>query len=117
MSTVISTFKFKRGTAERWKEVNPILQAGEPGFEIDSHKLKIGDGITPWKDLPYIEGKTELINFTSSADFPEIGNPNILYKASDELSLYQFNLETNSYEKISDGKGIDNITIINGGRA
>ena len=62
-STVISTFKFKRATEERWEEVNPILEQGEPGFVYDKNKLKIGDGINSWKDLQYInfpieDGKT-----------------------------------------------------------
>jgi hypothetical protein len=46
-----------------------------------------------------------------------IGDENIIYKAEKELSLYQFNADTHEYEKISDGKGIDDITIINGGNA
>jgi hypothetical protein len=118
MATVINTtFKLKRGTAARWAEVNPILEQGEPGFVYDSNRLKIGDGITPWNDLPYIEGKTEVANFEISSEFPTVGDPNIIYKAANELSLYQYNAETQLYEKLSDGKGIDNITIINGGIA
>lgn len=32
---------------------------GEPGFVIDKNKLKIGDGATAWKDLPYFgDGKS-----------------------------------------------------------
>lgn len=55
MATVISTtFKLKRGTAARWQELNLVLSAGEPGFELDTYRLKIGDGETAWNDLPYI---------------------------------------------------------------
>ena len=55
MATVISTtFKLKRGVAARWQELNYVLSAGEPGFEIDTYRLKIGDGETAWNDLPYI---------------------------------------------------------------
>lgn len=50
--------QLKRGTAERWYTVNPILAIGEPGFVYDANKLKIGDGVTPWNELPYIEGST-----------------------------------------------------------
>ena len=46
--------QLKRGTAERWYTVNPILAIGEPGFVYDDNKLKIGDGVTPWNKLPYI---------------------------------------------------------------
>lgn len=116
-NVVNTTFKLKRGTAARWAEVNPILEQGEPGFVYDSNLLKIGDGVTPWNDLPYIQGKSEVVNFSTPEDFPLIGDSNIIYKASRELSLYQFNPETNAYEKLSDGKGIDDITIINGGNA
>lgn len=49
-----TTFKLKRGTAAKWLENNPILAEGEPGFELDTNKLKIGDGITSWRNLPYI---------------------------------------------------------------
>lgn len=49
-----SIFKLKRATAARWVELNPILEQGEPGFEYDHKKLKIGDGFTPWNSLPYV---------------------------------------------------------------
>ena len=34
--------------------MNPILAAGEMGFEIDNNRLKIGNGITAWNSLPYV---------------------------------------------------------------
>ena len=118
MATVINTtFKLKRGTAARWAEVNPILETGEPGFVYDTNRLKIGDGITHWNDLPYIDGKRSVEDFDYVEDFPTIGDESIIYKASKDLSLYQFNAETKTYDKISDGKGIDDISIINGGKA
>lgn len=49
-----TTFKVKRGSADRWKELNPILAAGEPGCELDTNQLKIGDGKTAWINLPYV---------------------------------------------------------------
>lgn len=55
MATVISTtFRLKRGLAARWQELNLVLDPGEPGFELDTYRLKIGDGKTAWNDLPYI---------------------------------------------------------------
>lgn len=117
-ATTTTTFKFKRGTAARWAELNPVLEAGEPGFVYDTNQLKIGDGKTSWNDLPYItDMATDLMNFELSTDFPAIGNENIIYKASKEQSLYQFNAITGLYEKLSDGKGVDDIKLINGGRA
>lgn len=47
-------FQMKRGRAKAWAKYNPILLNGEPGYEIDTHKMKVGDGRTPWRWLPYI---------------------------------------------------------------
>ena len=49
-----SKFYFKRGKAASWAEKNVLLGPGEPGFEIDTGRLKIGDGIRTWNDLPYL---------------------------------------------------------------
>ena len=46
--------QIRRDTKARWAELNPILAAGEMGFEIDNNRLKIGNGITAWNSLPYI---------------------------------------------------------------
>jgi hypothetical protein len=46
--------QFKRGTAKAFYDVNPVLLYGEPSFEKDTHKMKIGDGYNKYRDLPYI---------------------------------------------------------------
>ena len=46
--------QFKRGTVDAFKRRNPILLNGEPAFEKDTNKMKIGNGKTPYNDLPYI---------------------------------------------------------------
>lgn len=116
-TTINTTFKLKRGTAARWAEVNPILELGEPGFVYDSNRLKIGDGVTAWNDLPYIDGKREIGDYDYLEDFPVVGSPEIIYKAEKEQRLYQYNPETAEYELLSDGKGVEDINIINGGTA
>lgn len=45
--------QFRRGPIIDWVSVNPILSAGEVGYETDSRKFKIGDGTTAWNSLPY----------------------------------------------------------------
>lgn len=52
--TLYTKFKLRRGTSEAWSRVNPVLLYGEPGFEKDTNKLKIGDGTKHWNDLPYL---------------------------------------------------------------
>lgn len=55
MATVYkTTFQLRRGNLVDWEAKNPILAVGEPSFVIDQFKLKIGDGSTAWKDLPYV---------------------------------------------------------------
>jgi hypothetical protein len=45
----------RRGTAAQWISTNsgngPVLNPGEIGFETDTGKFKIGDGVTPWLNL------------------------------------------------------------------
>lgn len=45
-------FQLRRDTAANWSP-SYVLNAGEPGYELDTHKLKVGDGYTPWGSLPY----------------------------------------------------------------
>lgn len=110
--------QIKRGTSGRWSTVNPILANGEPGFVYDTNKLKIGDGVTPWNDLPYIEGSTGIETINSYLELPLNGNPSIIYRVIDEKTLYQYNATTRSYEAITSSEGsIENIELINGGNA
>lgn len=37
----------------KWSGVNPVLAQGELGYEIDTNRVKIGDGLTAWNSLPY----------------------------------------------------------------
>lgn len=43
----------RRDTAANWTSANPVLQLGEVGWETDTRKSKLGDGITAWVDLDY----------------------------------------------------------------
>ena len=81
MATVITAeIRLKRGHAQNWRLVNPTLGPGEPGFEIDTYKLKIGDGETAWNNLPYFSGDFEI-----TAD----GN-SVIVKNNGDIALYGF---------------------------
>ena len=45
--------QLRRDGAQQWANVNPILAQGELGIEIDTSRLKIGDGVTAWNSLKY----------------------------------------------------------------
>ena len=49
----MTTIKLRRGTASEWTASNPVLAEGEPGFEKDTGKYKLGDGVTAWNSLGY----------------------------------------------------------------
>ena len=44
---------FRGDTAARWAAFNPILADRELVIETDTKFFKIGDGVTPYNDLPY----------------------------------------------------------------
>jgi hypothetical protein len=50
----------RRGTAAQWTAANPILAAGEIGFETDTNKFKMGNGSSAWAALSYFANATEL---------------------------------------------------------
>ena len=109
------TIQLKRGQASSWAALNPILQPGEPGYEINTGKLKIGNGIDKWLDLPYLgEDKDLIISADTRNDFPEIGESDVIYKASKEKQLYQWNDELGDYELLvrSDYVTYDQLSII-----
>lgn len=54
-----TTFKVRRGQSEAWATLNPKLEEGEPGYELDTGRLKIGrkdenQNLMSWNDLSYI---------------------------------------------------------------
>lgn len=61
----------RRGTAAQWTSANPVLNAGEMGWESDTNKFKIGDGTNHWADLDYFADINSTVNpaFGSSITF------------------------------------------------
>ena len=45
--------QLRHDTAANWTAKNPVLMVGELGFEIDTNKFKIGDGVKNWNALEY----------------------------------------------------------------
>lgn len=50
----MTTIKFRRDTSTNWTSVNPIPAQGEPCYETDTGKLKIGNGSDNYVTLPYV---------------------------------------------------------------
>ena len=54
------TIELREGTAAEWAASGRILRAGEAGVEIDTMKLKIGNGVAGWAALPYFLNETQV---------------------------------------------------------
>jgi hypothetical protein len=50
---VVNKIQFRRDTAANWASVDPVLSAGELGYESDTKRFKIGDGTNEWTALEY----------------------------------------------------------------
>lgn len=48
--------RLRRDTAANWSSVNPVLGAGQPGYDTTNGILKIGNGSTAWNSLGSIGG-------------------------------------------------------------
>jgi hypothetical protein len=48
--------QFRRDTSANWSSVNPTLLSGEPAYEINTQIMRVGDGVTPYNNLPQFGG-------------------------------------------------------------
>ena len=48
-----NNIQFRRGSSNEWPS-GILLSSGEPGFETDTFRLKIGNGSTSWSGLNYL---------------------------------------------------------------
>ena len=62
----MTKIQLRRDTAANWSTNNPTPSAGEPCFETDTGKLKIGDGATAYNDLAYQGGGDSLVKSVDS---------------------------------------------------
>jgi hypothetical protein len=49
---VLTRIQARRGTTAAWSAANPVLSAGEIGFDTTLNDFKIGNGVTTWNLLP-----------------------------------------------------------------
>lgn len=61
--------KFRRGSTQSWRGTSVKLEPGQPGYDKNKHKIKIGDGKKLWSDLPYASGlfAEEILDSESNA--------------------------------------------------
>ena len=77
--------QIRNDSSENWLEVNPILDMAEIGYETTTNKIKVGDGMTAWKELPYLKGES----YNDTAIKQEISSINTtLEEKADKESVY-----------------------------
>lgn len=73
MSSII---QLRRDTSTNWSSVNPVLSNGEIGIATDLSQLKIGNGVSTWLQLSYINalptGKLNQFAATNSSELANI---------------------------------------------
>lgn len=100
METKISKIRFRQDTAENWESLNPVLDSGEPAYDLTNKGFKVGDGISKWSELNYV-GITD-------AEYTELYN--LVHTMSDNLDSVKNETATNT-ESI--GTLTNDITAIN----
>lgn len=60
----MTQIKLRRDTSANFTSKNPVLGEGEPAYETDTKKLKIGDGTTAYNSLDYFAGGGGSTEFT-----------------------------------------------------
>ena len=50
----MARIQIRRDTAANWASNNPILFAGELGYDLSSGRAKLGNGVSTWKALPFV---------------------------------------------------------------
>jgi hypothetical protein len=83
MSCVTTNAKIllRRDTSANWTSTNPILANGEQGYETNTGKMKIGDGVRNWSSLPYFTGSI------AATIFLDAGKPDTSYVLCPTLEL------------------------------
>jgi hypothetical protein len=55
----IAKIQVRRGTSAEWAAANPILDAGEPGYDTTTGQVRYGNGVARWASLsPFYPGVT-----------------------------------------------------------
>jgi hypothetical protein len=85
----VNQIQLRRDTSANWTSVNPVLAAGEIGFETNTRLMKAGDGTTAWATLPYVpadtankvSGKRIIVQTTTPTGSFSVGDVWISYTA------------------------------------
>jgi hypothetical protein len=69
-----TVIQLRRDTGANWSSVNPVLAAGEVGYDSTSNQIKIGNGTIAWNSLAYASGGASVIVSATAPASPEVGD-------------------------------------------
>lgn len=86
--------RIRRGTSQQWQTSNRVLQTGELALDITLNKLKTGNGVDIWNNLPFITIEpseiTELVQDAIGEALPVGQEENVLVSYDDENNVFNF---------------------------
>ena len=89
--TITATIKHRQATAATWESKNPVLAAGEFGYDTTNKITKIGDGSTHWLDLDTFVTKPKPTfaesDWATIAEESEKGNAEKYFAVGDEKTI------------------------------
>ena len=97
---MVVRIQLRHDTSENWNINNPILYIGEVGIEIDTKKMKVGDGNTPYNELEYIVADS----------LPEITNMGMVLTNDGTQPIWKYIAELNNVST-SIRKSLSNIIL------
>ena len=81
--------QLRRDNSLNWSTNNPILAEGEIGIELNTNKIKIGDGLTNWNTLSYFSNYEIITSDSLSGTINGVNNiftiSNVIIPDSEEL--------------------------------
>jgi hypothetical protein len=80
--------QLRRGSTRSWRNNSTKLAAGQPGYDKEKHKIKVGDGKSSWSELPYVGGLSAREILDSEAAAKTKRN-----KDSEDLTLFTYGTE------------------------
>ena len=111
----MTTIKFRRDTSSNWTSVNPIPAQGEPCYETDTGKLKIGNGSDNYVTLPYVSdgGGSAPANMVTTDTDQTISGSKAFSARTNFNNGCNFNSSSYSANYFKKGLKIGNVDIYN----
>ena len=67
--------QLKGGTAAALNAANPLLAQREIAVEVDTGKIKVGNGINYWNDLPYSDSSSSSSTLNNGQIYMLVNHP------------------------------------------